>query len=116
MDVHISPGTFKAEEYGSMVGEIAYVSDVPTNKLRMVAVLADQDLVETFAREIGTPLETRVRLTGDPATFSGYRWTSSEGPPAKVTVGTLCRGSVTVKRQRPYELLVPYLVKKLGVD
>jgi HlyD family secretion protein len=72
--------------------------------------------VETFARDIGTPLETRVRLVGDPATFSGYQWTSSAGPPSKVTVGTLCRGSVTVKRQRPFELLIPYLVKKLGVD
>ncbi len=116
MSVHISPTTFRREEYGSMVGEISYVSPVPTTKLRMVAVLADQDLVETFTREIVTPLETRVRLVGDTATFSGYRWTSSEGPQARVTVGTLCRGSVTVKRQRPFELLVPYLVKKLGVD
>ena len=82
----------------------------------MLAVLSDADLVEKFTKEIGLPLQARVTLITSPATHRGFQWTSSEGPPTRVSAGTLCRGSITVKEQRPLELVIPYIRKKLGAD
>ncbi len=99
-----------------MLGEIVFIADVPTSKSAMMAVLSDQDLVEKFTREIGLPLQARVKLVTNDETASGFQWTSSNGPPARVSAGTLCRGSVTIKTQRPVELVIPYIRKKLGAD
>ena len=116
MVVHISPSTVKREEYGSMLGVVSYVAKVPTSKPAMEARLGDKDLAETLTREIGLPLEIRVVLIRSDQTLSGYRWTTSDGPPTVITAGTLCSGSVTIRTQRPVELLIPFIKKRLGLD
>lgn len=116
MVVHISPSTVKREEYGSMLGVVSYVAKVPTSKPAMEARLGDKDLAETLTQEIGLPLEIRVVLIRSDQTLSGYRWTTSDGPPTVITAGTLCSGSVTIRTQRPVELLIPFIKKRLGLD
>jgi HlyD family secretion protein len=116
MEVHISPSTVKREEYGSMRGTVRFVSDVPTSESAMMAVLNDKQMVEKFTQQIGLPLMATVELITDESTVSGYEWTSSDGPPIKISAGTLCTGAVTVQRQRPIELIVPTVRKKLGMD
>ncbi len=116
MVVHISPSTVKREEFGSMIGVVSYVAKVPTSRPAMEARLGDKDLAEEFTQEIGLPLEVRVVLIRSDHTLSGYEWTSSDGPPTVITAGTLCRGSVTIHTQRPVELLIPFLKKRLGLD
>jgi HlyD family secretion protein len=80
----------------------------------MVAVLSDVDLVERFTREIGLPLQLIVDLEPDSNTPSGYKWTSSTGPQARISPGTLCRASVTVKRQAPISMVIPTLKGAIG--
>lgn len=118
MEVHVSPSTVKREEYGSMIGRIRSISDVPTSRSAMLAVLSDNDLVERFFKEIGTPLQAEVALDRVRAPGGGYAysWTSREAPPVKVSAGTLCTASVTVEEQRPIELVIPMIKKKLGFD
>jgi HlyD family secretion protein len=116
--VHISPSTVKREEHGSMKGEIVSIADAPTTRTAMLAVLTDNDLVERFLKEIGTPLMAEVKLLTK-ENFDGdrrYEWTSDEGPPTRISAGTLCSGTVTVEEQRPFQLVVPMIKKKLGSD
>jgi HlyD family secretion protein len=116
MVAHISPSTVKREEFGSMLGVVSFVAKVPTSKPAMEARLGDKDLAEKLTQEIGLPLEVRISLIPSNDTPSGYAWTSSHGPETVITAGTLCRGSVTVSEQRPIELLIPFLKKRLGLD
>ncbi len=116
MEVFISPDTVRREEHGSMRGVVASVADGPTSRLAMLAVLTAEDLVEQFTLEIGLPLQVRVTLVQDAATPSGYGWTSSSGPPARVSAGTLCRGAVTLEVKRPVELVIPLVRGKMGGD
>lgn len=113
MDVSLNPSTVRQEEDGSLRGRVTYIANIPTSKQAMAAVLSDGDLVEQFTREIGLPLEMRVALIRDPKTFSGYEWTSTLGPLKKISAGTLCEGSVTVKRQSPLSLVIPFIKRKL---
>lgn len=114
MDVSLNPSTVRQEEDGSLRGRVTYIANIPTSRQAMAAVLSDDDLVEQFTREIGLPLEMRVALIRDPKTFSGYEWTSTLGPLKKISAGTLCEGSVTVKRQSPLSLVIPFIRRKLG--
>ncbi len=116
MVAHISPGGVKREEFGSMLGWVSFVAKVPTSKPAMEARLGDKDLAEKLTQEIGLPLEVRISLIPSEDTHSGYKWTSSHGPETVITAGTLCRGSVTVNEQRPIELLIPFIRKRLGLD
>lgn len=114
MAVDLSPSTVKQEEFGSLIGKVRSVADVPTSKQAMVAVLSDADLVEKFTREIGLPLQLIVDLEPDESTPSGYKWTSSTGPGIRISPGTLCRASVTVKDQPPISLVIPMLKRGFG--
>jgi len=107
MEAFILPSTAKREEYGSIVGQVETVADVPTSRSAMLARLGDPNLVEQFVRDIGLPLEVTVSLTLDPDTTSGYRWTSGKGPPVQISESTLCTGWITIKKQRPVSLVIP---------
>jgi len=56
---------------------------------------------------------TKLSLKIDKNTVSGYQWTSAQGPPYKITNGTLCKATVVVKKQPPVTLVVPFLKKWL---
>jgi len=105
-EVKVLPSTVKREEHGSMLGTVERVASGPTSRSRMAARLGDTNLVDQFVREVGLPLEIEVTLTPD-TTTSGYKWTSGQGPPVRISEGTLCTAWVTIKRQRPIALVIP---------
>ena len=62
------------------------------------------------------PIEVRVKLIPDPSTPSGFKWSSSEGPPMKVFSGTICSGNVTVETKKPISYVLPLMRKTVGVS
>jgi HlyD family secretion protein len=108
MTAFVSPSTVKREEFGSVKGIVKTVSEFPTTKKAMMAVLHNQDLVDFLARK-GPPVTIRVRLIEDPGTYSGYAWTSSAGPEQQISPGSLADARITVRRQAPISLLIPAL-------
>ncbi len=114
MTAEITPSTVKREEYGFMFGEVAYVSDYPATAQSMMLLLQNETLVRELMG-LSSPIEVRAVLLRD-SNFSGYRWTSSQGPAVVVKSGTLCAGGIVVDKQRPVSLVIPVLKKSLGVD
>ncbi|MHC5114471.1 MAG: NHLP bacteriocin system secretion protein [Planctomycetota bacterium] len=110
--VALMPSTVKQEEFGFLRGTVMWIAEVPTSKSRMLAVLADNDLVEEFTREIGLPLEMSVALNKDESTPSGFEWSSKNGPPSRISAGTLCKAHVTVEEQMPISFVIPQLRRK----
>jgi HlyD family secretion protein len=51
----------------------------------------------------------------DPATPSGFKWTSREGPETKIGSGTLLQVQISVEERRPIELVIPTVRRWLGV-
>jgi len=56
-----------------------------------------------------------VALSEDPATASGFKWSSSNGPPMKVFSGTICNARVTVSKKRPISYVIPLFKSTLGI-
>jgi HlyD family secretion protein len=115
MDVRIAPSTVKKEEFGTLLGTVASVSEFPVSRQGMVAVLQNPALADQFSQK-GAPYEVRVDLRPDPASPSGYRWSSGSGPPLRVSSGTLFEAEVTVREQAPISLVMPLLRKSVGLS
>ncbi len=114
MEALISPTTVRREEYGLILGKVKSVSAFPATYQGMMRMLSNETLVQSLA-ESGAPLEIYADLIPESSTESGYRWSSRKGPPVKIYSGTLCDGMVTVEKQRPINLLIPYIRETLGI-
>ena len=76
-------------------------------------VLRNQRLADQLAGS-GAQLAVKASLVRDPATESGFKWSSSKGPPTKVVTGTLCSALVVVEKKRPISYVLPILKQALG--
>ncbi|MCR5724421.1 MAG: NHLP bacteriocin system secretion protein [Treponema sp.] len=112
MNISVSPSTARQEEYGFIQGIVTAVSDFPVSREYLDSTLQNKGLAEQFFRS-GSPIEVKVGLIPDNATKSGFRWSSSKGPDTTLDVGVFCTGSVTVRSQRPIELVIPLIKKNL---
>ena len=115
MLVRIEPNSVKREEFGTMVGTVMTVSDFPITPQGLTAVLHNDTLVSRFSHD-GAPYAARVSLEQDASTPSGYRWAVGEGPPLRLSSGTLIRAEITTRRQRPLDMVVPLVKRLTGLD
>jgi HlyD family secretion protein len=113
MTVQLSPSTVKREEYGSLLGRVTWVAEFPSTSRGMIRLLGNEALV-TKLMEQGPPIQVNVDLTRDPATPTGYRWSSSRGPNLKISSGTLATGDIVIHRDRPAHLVIPKLREATG--
>ncbi|HEX7707250.1 MAG TPA: NHLP bacteriocin system secretion protein [Thermoanaerobaculia bacterium] len=115
MEVRVSPSTVKAEEYGFIIGEVTKVSDYPVTPEGLMRVLRNEALVSAMSGS-SAQIEVNVRLIPDVETPSGFRWSSSKGPPLRVLSGTLASGQVVVERKRPISYILPIVKSTLGAN
>jgi len=115
MVAEISPSTVKREEHGAIRGVVTAVSSFPATQQAMLTALGNPDLVAGLARSVESPIQVKVDLVIDPATASGYEWTSRRGPTTSIQPGTLCTAAITVREQAPISLAIPLLRERLGL-
>jgi len=114
MTMQVSPGTAEVYDYGYLVARVTAVSEAPATQEAMLALLGNQRLVESFT-EKGAPIAVEADLELDPHTKSGFRWSSSKGPPFEIRSGTLCSARVITQEQPPITLVIPLLKELLGI-
>ena len=106
MRVQILPSTVKAEVNGYIEGKVTSVSQFPVTKDEMFLLLENQSLVDTL-RTGDAQLRVDVKLLRDSSTPSGFKWSSSQGPPFTITRGTLCSATFVLGEERPLDLVLP---------
>ncbi len=109
----VLPAIYDRAEYGYIRGAVASVGTVPASRDALRATLDDERLADRLAAS-GQLIAVHVRLTPDPATPSGVRWSSSPGPAAGVPSGLTCSASLLVAERRPITLVVPVLQRVFG--
>lgn len=114
MAVRIEPVTVKKEEYGTLLGAVTSISNFPVTREGMATILRNDALIASFSME-GSPYAARVDLFPDETLHSGYRWTSRQGAPVRLSSGTTLKAEVTVREQRPISLVIPALKKATGI-
>jgi HlyD family secretion protein len=113
-EIQISPSTVKAEKYGFILGKVTSVSYFPSTPDGMKVVLRNEELVKEVSSK-GAPIEVTADLYQDSSTKSGYKWSSSQGPPTGIFSGTLANAQIVVQRKPPVEFVIPKIKEIMGL-
>ncbi|MEO0581445.1 MAG: NHLP bacteriocin system secretion protein [Bacteroidota bacterium] len=108
MEALVVPATVQPQEFGFMKAKVTYVSEFPVTQEGMMVSMNNDQIVESLL-EMGAPFEVFVDFEKDPVAYSGYKWTSAQGPELTINSGTTCAGKITVKEEAPIALVVPAL-------
>lgn len=108
MTAEISPTSVRSDIYGSARGTVQSVSRLPVSEGELRNLYGNDELVAEMTKD-GAPIEVLVGLVADQATVSGFKWTSSEGPPAELTPGTTADVRVLTAERAPITLFLPIL-------
>ncbi len=114
MEAQVSPTIVKREEYGFIKGKITYVFNYPATNAAMMRHFENESLVRSLTNS-GPVTELRIQLEKDPGTPSGFKWSTPKGAPIVVSGGTICDVRIVTRRQKPMNLVLPYLKQKTGL-
>jgi HlyD family secretion protein len=114
MAVQVTPETVERQRFGGILGKVTAVSPLPVTREGALSTIGNPDLVREILTE-GACVEVTAHLEPDPATFSGYRWSSSRGPQLKMSSGLTVQGRVTVEGRAPATYLIPLLREAGGI-
>ncbi|MGC0327888.1 biotin carboxyl carrier protein [Streptomyces sp. SAI-170] len=104
--VDLTVQTVPAQSYGVLRGRVKSVDPAPQSARQIAVFLGDAQLGEQLSRD-GRPVAVLVQLERATGTKSGYRWSTSDGPPHALTSMTLADGSIHLADQRPVDWLLP---------
>jgi len=126
MSIQVTPDTVKRERFGGIVGKVKQVSAFPITKEGVTSLVGNPDV----AASLLTPQPTADPLAGggttgsievvselqrSDQTFSGWQWSSSQGPSLQITSNTTFTSRVTVEEQAPITLVLPILRNWTGI-
>jgi multidrug efflux pump subunit AcrA (membrane-fusion protein) len=96
MEVTLQAASAPAAQYGSILGEIVRISNIPTTLARIDRLTGgNQELAQAFLAG-GPVYAVEVRLERDPDTVTGYRWTTDDGADYPVPAGTIVQMTAVV--------------------
>ncbi len=115
VEVQVTPTTVKRERFGGIKGTVTSVSVFPITKEGAALSVGNIELVESLVAK-GPQLEVVAKLKPDTSTFSGYAWSSSKGPPMKMSSGTTTAVRATVEEVPPITFVLPFLRSFFGLS
>lgn len=116
MEAYAAPTYIDKYRYGSIIGRVKEINLYPANQSAVLSVILEQSWLKQLGFDGNAMLMAKVQLEHDKNTYSGFQWTSSEGPPHHITPGSFLKVMVDVKEQRPITLVIPLLRRWLGVE
>jgi HlyD family secretion protein len=114
MAVQVTPDMVSRERFGGILGTVESVSTFPVTREAVAVTVGSRDVAE-HVTTAEPHIEIVIALASDPTTASGYRWSSSTGPPLKLSAGTTAAIRVTVEERAPITFLLPFLRSVTGV-
>ena len=108
MPVQVTLASAPPEIFGTMLGTVERVSPVPSSRASLMDIYENTDVVDLIT-ESGPPYAIEVSLTEDPSTPTGFKWSTSQGPPVPLAVGSLASVAITYETRRPIEFVLPFI-------
>jgi HlyD family secretion protein len=112
MVTQVAPGSVKVDQYGYLLAKVNRISEFPVTSAGLREQVENDEIVQQI-EQLGAVLEVQSVLVEDAKTPSGYKWTSSSGPPYQLQVGTVSTTSVIVENTPPIALVVPLIKEYL---
>jgi HlyD family secretion protein len=116
MQILITPDTVKRTRFGGIVGEINDLSPFAVTSEGATSVVGNSEVVQKLMGEGGGKIEAIAQLKLDSKTFSGYKWSSSNGPKLAISPGTTTTVRVIVEERSPITFILPILREWSGIE
>ncbi len=114
MAARVSPNAAPREQFGTILGTVAEVSQFPLSTDALAELLQNRDMATSFSRA-GPPLLVRIDLEQDRAS-GRLSWSTGQDPDIEITAGTPAEAAVVVKEQPPIALVLPALRRWSGLQ
>ncbi|KTC93265.1 NHLP bacteriocin system secretion protein [Legionella cincinnatiensis] len=108
MQSKVFPKHVNVLEYGGIVGKVTFVSELPITPEGLESILENQKMADVFEQN-GPVFKVKIELDHSPDTPTGYRWTTSSGPKEKLSIGTVTKVEIVVKKEHPLSIILPIL-------
>jgi len=116
MTVQVTPSMVKRERYGGIVGKVTSVNPFPVSSPDIAAMIGNENLANNLASNSGgAPMQVFAELQPSSTTFSGFKWSSSDGPQLKVSSGTTTQVKINVGELAPISYVIPIFRSLTGV-
>lgn len=116
MTVQITPSMVKRERYGGIVGKVTSVKPFPVSGPDIAATIGNENLANNLASNSGgAPIQVFAELQPSSTTFSGYKWSSSDGPKLKISSGTTTQVKLKIGELAPISYVIPIFKSLTGV-
>lgn len=107
MNAQIMPSTTKPQKDGFIRGTVLTVAKIPSSREGIMRRLKNTTLVDSLLKT-GAPFEIELALRANPASPSGYLWSSGKGPDMTIDVGTIASANMVVDHRRVISLALPF--------
>jgi HlyD family secretion protein len=108
MAAEVSPSMVKREEFGFIRGKVTWVGEYPSSSAALMREFENESLVRSLIAA-GPVTEVRVKLARDQQATSGFQWSSSKGPPLKISGGTISQIAIVIRERTPAEIFTSYI-------
>lgn len=115
MSVQVTPTNVEKNRYGGILGKVTQVSPFPITVDDIDRMIGNPETARLLVGK-GSVIQVSVALEKNPATPSGYRWSSSKGPKNQLTTGTTTQVSIKVEERAPISYVIPLLKSLTGID
>lgn len=116
MTIQVTPQTVKREQFGGIVGTVTAISEFPVTTEAAASIVGNPEMVKGLvADKQDGVIQVVADLKPDAHTQSGYAWSSSQGPPLKLSSGTTTTVRVTVEERAPITFVLPILRSYSGI-
>ena len=105
MLVDLTLESVSAHAFGVLKGEVSKVDAVPVNRASNIALLGDSEFADVIESKFGEPALIAVSLISDPSTASGYKWSTTEGPPFKLPMAARVSAVISQGDVHPIKLV-----------
>ncbi|WP_255950472.1 HlyD family efflux transporter periplasmic adaptor subunit [Streptomyces odontomachi] len=104
--VDLTVQSVSTDRYGTLNGRVKSVGTAPQTRQQITEFLGDAQLGADFTSD-GRPIPVLVQLDTSSTTKSGYRWSSSQGPPFALDSMIGTSAAIRLARQHPVDWLLP---------
>jgi multidrug efflux pump subunit AcrA (membrane-fusion protein) len=103
--VQLAVSSAPPQAFGLLRGRVTSITPYLLTADALDGLLGDPLAVRTFA-PLGAPRLVIVDLTPDPATGTGYAWTTRRGPPFRLQSQTRLTGAISLGDRRPIDFVL----------
>jgi len=111
--VLISPENVDENTYGSIIGTVETLSSVGLGADDAKTLIGVPSIISTLFSSQPSLFYATVRLE-KANTFTGYKWTSSNGPSFQIPRTTIANVKLVTNTYRPYQIVLPFIKSITG--